>query len=83
MQLLGVRLRSQTTYAAPDWFWSWLVQELIRFKNSDLKSKLATGTGYIQQVAKQILRVLVLGKPQILLVVILVISQHESEPEYY
>jgi hypothetical protein len=31
------------------------VQESIRFKNSDLRSKCPNGTGYILQVAKQIL----------------------------
>jgi hypothetical protein len=38
LSLRGVRLGSQTTYAAQDWFWFWEfcnVQESIRFKNSD------------------------------------------------
>jgi hypothetical protein len=35
----------------------------MRFKNSELRSEYATGTGYIVQVAKQILLVPVLGKP--------------------
>jgi hypothetical protein len=38
-------------------------QESIRFKNSDLRCKCPNGTGYILQVAKQILGVLALGKP--------------------
>jgi hypothetical protein len=32
-------------------------QESMRFKNSELRSEYATGTGYIVQVAKQILLV--------------------------
>jgi hypothetical protein len=38
-------------------------QELMRFKNSDLRSKCPNNTGYILRVAKQILSVPVLGKP--------------------
>jgi hypothetical protein len=50
-------------------------QESMRFKNSDLRSKCPNGTSYILQVAKQILQVPILGKPQMLLVLVLVLSQ--------
>jgi hypothetical protein len=40
-----------------------LVKSRCEFKISELRSEHATGTGYIVQVAKQILIVPVLGKP--------------------
>jgi hypothetical protein len=77
LSLNGVRLGSQTTYAAPGGFVSSEVQcqESMGFKNSDLRSKCPNGSGYILQVTKQILRVGVLGKPPIQ-VVIIVGSSH-------
>jgi hypothetical protein len=49
-----------------------LIQELR------LKVQVPTGTVQVLRDAKQILQVLVLGKPQILLVRVLVMSQSES-----
>jgi hypothetical protein len=48
-----------------------------------LKVSVPTGTGYMVQVAKQILQVPILKKPQILLVVVLVMSQFKSQATYY
>jgi hypothetical protein len=75
----GVRLGSRTTYAAPRQVPSLTVSRVELTQELRLKVQVPTGTGYIQRVAKQILRVPVLGKPQILLVGVLVMSQSESQ----